>query len=275
MSYRNFLKYGFLFLSTLLSFGVNVDSALSQTSSTAKAATSPALPWITSISSGAVPDTVLVSTATGLPLRPSQVALSKLSSPQEMTKLGETEASAWKILLLEDKNRFLVADYAGNYYVGSLADAAQWKKLEFKSRWSRALCNLEGQIVAGTEDGKLVTASTADLAFTAPVDAHQGAVFSIRASSDRKTFLSASGDGTVKIWNAADKAMVRSISVGPQAVWDAVFVLGDKMIVTGDADRRVNLYDAATGKLQMSLESFPIGQPPWKCFRMIWWPSVV
>ncbi len=142
--------------------------------------------------------------------------------------------------------------------------------MEFKSRWSRALCNLEGQIVAGTEDGKLVTASTADLAFTAPVDAHQGAVFSIRASSDRKTFLSASGDGTVKIWNAADKAMVRSISVGPQAVWDAVFVLGDKMIVTGDADRRVNLYDAATGKLQMSLESFPIGQPPWKCFRMIW-----
>ncbi len=69
--------------------------------------------------------------------------------------------------------------------------------------------------------------------------------------------FSASGDGTVKIWNAADKAMVRSISVGPQAVWDAVFVLGDKMIVTGDADRRVNLYDAATGKLQMSLGIIP------------------
>ncbi len=51
--------------------------------------------------------------------------------------------------------------------------------------------------------------------------------------------------------------MVRSILVGPQAVWDAVFVLGDKMIVTGDADRRVNLYDAATGKLQMSLGIIP------------------
>ena len=253
MSYRKPFRLLLWTMSFALAATYWSDQVAAQTTDNNKTTSAPTLPWITSIGQAVEADSVVVSTATGLPLRPSQVSLAKLASPQEFVKLGETETSAWKILLLDDRSRIFATDYSGNCYVGSISDASQWKKLDFKSRWSRAACNLEGQVVLGTEDGKIVSASTTDLAFSAPVDAHQGAIFSIRPSADRKTFLTASGDGSVKVWNSADRTMIRSIAVGSQAVWDAVYVLGNQMIVTGDADRRVNLYEAASGQLQMSL----------------------
>jgi WD40 repeat protein len=215
-------------------------------------------PWITSIDVGPGPDDVVATSATGLLLRAGSIQRASINEPQTLQQVVETPSSAWKIALLPDKQRFIATDYSGGVHLGSLSDPASTKKLETATRWSRALLPLEdGRVLIGTEDGKVVAVQTNDGTAAAPADAHGSAIFSLRRSKAGTLIASSSGQGSVKLWNATDLQPVREIAVGPVAVWDTAFAKEDSLLVTGDADRRINLYDVASGKLLQTLAILP------------------
>jgi WD40 repeat protein len=149
-----------------------------------------------------------------------------------------------------------VADYSGNIYVVSLADAANPKKVASGLRWVRTMLQMpDGRLLVGTEDGKIAPINLADGAVGNKVDAHTSQVFSITATGDK--LVSAGGEGTVKIWNAADMAMVREVKVSDMPVWSAMLTADGQRLLTAGSDRRLNLYDANQGKLIMSLGILP------------------
>ncbi len=190
-------------------------------------------------------------------MRPGEILKGKIDDLSKAEKIGELPASAWKVVLVGD-SKFIASDYTGGIHIGSLSEPGAWKKLDAKLRWSRAMvATKDGRVIIGTEDGKLVSLKLDDQSLSAPVDGHKSAIFGLKISSDGSKLLSSAGEGNVKVWNVADLKMEKEISVGTQAVWDATFTAKGTGIVTADANRRVNLYAADTGKLQMTLGIIP------------------
>jgi WD40 repeat protein len=209
-------------------------------------------PWISTIATGSQPDQVLVGSSTSLLLRPSNLQRANVATPGTLENLCEIPVSIWKVIALADGNSAAVADYSGNLYVVAYADPANPKKLASGLRWIRAMIQLpDGRLLVGTEDGKIVPINLADGAVGAKVDAHTSQVFSLAVANDK--LVSSGGEGTVKIWNLADMALVREVKVSDSPVWSAMLTADGQNLLTGGSDRRVNLYEANTGRLVMSL----------------------
>ena len=78
---------------------------------------------------------------------------------------------------------------------------------------------------------------------------HEGAVFSAAFSPDGKRIVTASGDKTARLWDAATGKQIGAPLVGHEdAVCSAAFSPDGKRIVTASLDKTARLWDAATGK---------------------------
>ena len=68
------------------------------------------------------------------------------------------------------------------------------------------------------------------------------------------TVATAAGDGTIKVFSWPKLDPIASLSRGKEAVWSVVFSDDDTQLISGGADRRVQLWDLAKKKSIMSLQ---------------------
>ena len=78
---------------------------------------------------------------------------------------------------------------------------------------------------------------------------HTREIQSARFSTDGKLIVTASGDATVKIWQAEDMKLVKTLVGNSTAVNRADFIANDKQVLTHCYDGSVKLWDLATGRL--------------------------
>jgi WD40 repeat protein/serine/threonine protein kinase len=82
---------------------------------------------------------------------------------------------------------------------------------------------------------------------------HANAVHSARFSPDGKRIITASGDKTAKVWDAASGKLLASLVGHLDTVRSARFSPDGKRIVTASKDKTAKVWDAASGKLLASL----------------------
>lgn len=83
---------------------------------------------------------------------------------------------------------------------------------------------------------------------------HRNPVFSVAVTPDGRRIVSASQDGTVKLWDLATGGLLRSFE-GHKGAINAVAVTPDgRRIVSGGADRAIKLWDLETGALLRSFQ---------------------
>ena len=96
-------------------------------------------------------------------------------------------------------------------------------------------------------DGKLVVAGGFDSMATIwsidgdllrTLEGHESEVRSAMFSSDGKQIVTASGDGTTKVWQVESGQLVTTLSDGADPLWSALFVPGDRAILSAGENRR-------------------------------------
>jgi WD40 repeat protein len=212
------------------------------------------LPWVTSLSIDPGSGKILTSVATSLPYRAGSLHHSTLPSIDKLEPWAELATAGWAVLLVDQGKKLVASDYAGNVYTADLQDPKSLKKLEPKQKWIRALADAgDGKVWVGTEEGKLVPLQVQEGTFGTAIEAHKAGIFSIQATPDRKSWITTAGDGSVKLWNASDMALVREFQFGNQAVWAAALDTSGKYLLTADAARRVNMFAVESGAILLTL----------------------
>jgi WD40 repeat protein len=75
---------------------------------------------------------------------------------------------------------------------------------------------------------------------------HSDNVYSVAFSPDGGRIVSGSGDNTVKLWDAASGALLRTFEGHSPVVWKVAFSPDGSRIVSGDPDDTLKLWDAAS-----------------------------
>jgi WD40 repeat protein len=83
---------------------------------------------------------------------------------------------------------------------------------------------------------------------------HSGTITDLGVSDDGTRMVSASADGTVRVWNAADGAEVRKFTDHKGAVQRAALSADGKRVAAVGQDRRVIVWNADTGEREQSFE---------------------
>ena len=210
-------------------------------------------PWITSVRW--VDDNQLVAAESqGLLLRPGKVHKTTAADVGKLEAIGEEETSIWTVLPLAE-GKVLASNYKGEVFV----HGGEPQKFDLTARWIRTLEKApgEGQVLAGTEDGKLVVLSLADRKETKRIDAHGAAIFDIAVNAAGDKIATVAGDGSIKLWSWPALEAAGSMSRGNDAVWAVQFSADGSKLITGGAERRVRLWDIAKQKLIMSVAVTP------------------
>lgn len=211
-------------------------------------------PWITSVRW--VDDSQLVAAESqGLLLRSGKVHKTTAADVAKLEPIGEEETSIWAVLPAGN-GQVLASNYKGEVF---LHGGGEPQKFELTARWIRALEKApgEGQVLAGTEDGKLVVLSLADRKETKRIDAHGAAIFDIAVNAAGDKIATVAGDGSVKLWSWPNLEAAGSMSRGNEAIWAVQFTPDGSKLITGGAERRVRLWDIAKSKLIMSIAVTP------------------
>ncbi|KAG9227960.1 hypothetical protein BJ875DRAFT_490520 [Amylocarpus encephaloides] len=86
------------------------------------------------------------------------------------------------------------------------------------------------------------------------LEGHSGTVWSVAFSHDSK-LASASGDMTVKIWDASTGSLQQTLDSYSCIVRSITFSHDSKLLVLASEDKTVKIWDAGTGSLQQTLEA--------------------
>lgn len=69
-----------------------------------------------------------------------------------------------------------------------------------------AVCGRQGKILVGTKDGEIIEVGEKNAASNTMINGHtQGRIWGLAAHPSKDVFISASDDGTIRIWDLADK----------------------------------------------------------------------
>ncbi len=202
-------------------------------------------PWISSVTW--LDASHLVGTKSqGLLLRPAEVVKVAVDKLEELETIGEAETSLWSVRLT-GSGQLIASDYKGKLAV--YADG-QAQPFELESRWIRALEPTPdaGQVLAGSEDGKLILLSTAERKEVKRVDASSAAIFDIAFNPAHTQLAVAAGDGTIKLFSWPALEPQGSLSRGSEAVWSVAYSADGQRLVSGGADRRIQLWDVTAGQ---------------------------
>lgn len=252
----SFLAATFLVICSGVVFGddkvaddkVADDKAAQEKAAQEKAAQGP---WLSCIRW--LDDNQLVATKSeGLLLRPAQVVKLSAAAPDKIEAVGEQPTSLWSIVTLPE-NHYAVSDYKGGVY---LYGNGEPQKFEFEARWIRALEKSPNsdEILAGTEDGKLIVLSPKDKKEVRRADAATATIFDIAFSHAGDKVALAVGDGSIKLLSWPKLEPIASMSRGKEGLWSVVFTADDQQLISGGADRRIQLWDIAKAKSVMTIK---------------------
>ncbi|KAM9770291.1 LOW QUALITY PROTEIN: echinoderm microtubule-associated protein-like 6 [Menidia menidia] len=79
----------------------------------------------------------------------------------------------------------------------------------------RSVCRGKGKILVGTKDGEIIEVGEKNAASNTMINGHtQGGIWGLAAHPFKDVFISASDDGTIRIWDLADKKLLNRVSLG-------------------------------------------------------------
>ncbi|KAM4607535.1 echinoderm microtubule-associated protein-like 6 isoform 3-T3 [Polymixia lowei] len=82
----------------------------------------------------------------------------------------------------------------------------------------RSVCRGKGKILVGTKDGEIIEVGEKNAASNLLMNSHtQGEIWGLAAHPSKEMFISASDDGTIRIWDLADKKLLNKVSLGHPA----------------------------------------------------------
>lgn len=224
-------------------------------------------PWISSVVWQSESE-LLGTHSQGLLFRPAEVVRAASGAPQELTAVGHSDTSLWSVCALDD-GRVVASDYRGGVWLfdaaapvtaegaaaekagSELANSPTGKPFELDARWIRALKKTPDadQLLAGTEDGKLLLLSVGQAKEIRRIDAHPAAIFDIAFSAAGDKVATAAGDGAIKIFSWPQLEPLASMSADKDAtIWSLLFVNDDKQIVSGGSNNAIQLWDVASAQ---------------------------
>ncbi|XP_041920805.1 echinoderm microtubule-associated protein-like 6 isoform X3 [Alosa alosa] len=82
----------------------------------------------------------------------------------------------------------------------------------------RTVCRGKGKILVGTKDGEIIEVGEKNAASNILINGHmQGEIWGLATHPTKDVFISASDDGTIRIWDLADKKLLNKVSLGHPA----------------------------------------------------------
>jgi WD40 repeat protein/serine/threonine protein kinase len=91
------------------------------------------------------------------------------------------------------------------------------------------------------------TGKRVDRLFSTGADAHTAPVLSVEFSKDGSKLLTASEDGSARVWDVENGTRIHLLASHSNWVWDAAFSPDDKWVVTASQDGTAIVWDALTG----------------------------
>src|SRR6266404_4152494 len=82
---------------------------------------------------------------------------------------------------------------------------------------------------------------------------HSDLISSIAFTSDSKLVASGSGDNTIKIWDVATGAQIRTLTGHTKSVTSVAFSPDGRLLASGSNDYTARIWDVSTGKLLHTL----------------------
>uniref|UniRef100_A0A3P9NF13 Echinoderm microtubule-associated protein-like 6 n=1 Tax=Poecilia reticulata TaxID=8081 RepID=A0A3P9NF13_POERE len=82
----------------------------------------------------------------------------------------------------------------------------------------RSVCRGKGKILVGTKDGEIIEVGEKNAASNTMINGHtKGGIWGLASHPFKDVFISASDDGTIRIWDLADKKLLNKVSLGHPA----------------------------------------------------------
>src|SRR5437773_5729762 len=78
---------------------------------------------------------------------------------------------------------------------------------------------------------------------------HHGSVMAVTFSPDGKLLASSSRDKTIKLWDVATGALIRTLTEHTADVYDVAFSPNGNLLASAGADKTIKLWDAHSGKV--------------------------
>ncbi|KAM6977453.1 echinoderm microtubule-associated protein-like 6 [Aplochiton taeniatus] len=82
----------------------------------------------------------------------------------------------------------------------------------------RSVCRGKGKILVGTKDGEIIEVGEKNAASNTMINGHtHGRIWGLASHPTKDLFISASDDGTIRIWDLSDKKLLSKVSLGHPA----------------------------------------------------------
>src|SRR6266516_4342864 len=85
------------------------------------------------------------------------------------------------------------------------------------------------------------------------LEGHSDSVYSVAFSPDSARLASASGGGTVRIWDASSGKCLQTLEGHSGSVWSVAFSPDSARLASASGDRTVRIWDASSGKCLQTL----------------------